>query len=183
MSYTLSYIGDCTTTLPLYECSPCPSREKGRVSWLAILVGGYEFTDPTDLDEWETAISNGDVIFITNTKGTYNGGSPIEEEGYGRVKTDIVGYDHELVVKDLNFVGNKGFYQLLHKSKNNKVAFGTETQAWFSDNKVSMSVKAEVQESLDSDVVAEIMVKWSTENHLSLYTAPDGLQETCVTLE
>lgn len=183
MALTIYYPSDCEDSVPSYICDPCPVTEKGGVSAFAFIKGDYTFTDPTDFAEWETAIENGDVILIPNTRGSYDGGAAKYGAGFGRVKERLLGYDYVLNFMDENLKANSAFYDAIDQSNNWKGAFFTETLVWMIDQRLTVSVKDAVEEDIETDVIWNVEVKWFYKNKPRKLTAPVGLQGNCFLLE
>ena len=83
----------CTDTsgeVLTHVCEPC-NRELGRVRGVIMFDGSFdiaEFTEKmkTTSEEavalFETAVENGSAVIISETTGTYDGGSPQTGDGY-----------------------------------------------------------------------------------------------------
>src|SRR5687768_14949970 len=62
---------------------------------------------------------------ITDTRGSYPGGTPVEEEGYGRVSTLRTGADHEATVEVRGILANRGFMAAVNQTAVHNVVLVT----------------------------------------------------------
>ena len=171
----ISYSTDCDALDLTHTCSDCPDPEGGRVRAIAFIKDDYEFSDPTSYTEWYNAINNGDVIIVPNTRGTFDGGSPVEGPGYGDQSTKYIGTNYSLTYYDENYADNRDFYQNMKRFQNYRVAYKTETKIHMTDKVCQVLPKAPIAVDTASQVVWEVMVKWSSDSEPTPYTAPDGI--------
>jgi len=170
--YTLG----CSQIVPAYNCNPCPTLEKGRVSSVAFIKPGFSFIDPTNPTEWVAAIEAGNVVMIPNTRGKFDGGTAKKADGYGRALERFSNYEFKLSFNDLNFYPNAAFYDTIDKTTNWGMAFFTKTVLWIVNEAVTFTTKDEVTEDVESDVVWVTECSWQSTHHPMKFTAPAGVQ-------
>ena len=66
-----AYVADDCTTLP------------GRITSVAYIRCDFEFTDPTDPDEWQTGIDAGQIHVIKKVRGEKPKATPTTIDGFG----------------------------------------------------------------------------------------------------
>lgn len=155
------YPAGCETEVGEHYCNPCDEIEHGKIRSVAFIKSAFVFDDPTNPTEWEAGVASGDIVIIPEVTGTFNGGDPVESTGYGDQATKITGYNFELAFKDPSYVNNAAFYNALKRSRGYKVAYRTETQTHISTNTVTVIPKNPVAEELTSEVVWDVLVKFS----------------------
>jgi hypothetical protein len=162
-------------------CDPCTDGiELGRVrgvcfihkSAIAALLAA-----PTSAAAWEAARAAGHIKVIPKTTGTFDGGSPVETAGFGDQESKVIGYKFVLDYKDPALVGNTPFYNTISKSSSYHVAFRTETQTRISDKPCTIIPKSPVEEDMSSQVIWNVQVKFSQEDHPVSFDTPAGVFE------
>lgn len=176
---SIYYPEGCDTAVPPHHCDPCAPIEHGRVRSVAFIKQSFEFTDPTDPNEWTTGIENGDIVVIPEVLGSFDGGAPVEAPGYGDQETKITGYNFSLLFKDPNYLENADFYNAIKRSRNYKIAYRTETQTHISTNTVTVLPKNPVAEELTSEVVWDVEVKFSQGDLPEPFNTPAGTFAQC----
>lgn len=175
MAYQVYYPSGCDAEVVNHYCNPCDEIEHGRVRSVAFIKSDFEFTDPTNPTEWTAGIASKDIIIIPEVNGSFDGGSEVEAPGYGDQQTKLVGYNFQLTYNDPNYKNNADFYNALKRSRNYKLAYRTETQTHITDNNVSVIPKNPVAEDLTSEVVWNVIVKWSQGDLPVPYDTPTGI--------
>lgn len=175
LGLTVTYPTDCDDADPIHECSDCTDPELGRIRGIAFIKKDYTIADPTSVDDWNTGIESGDIIIVPMTRGTFDGGTPKEGPGYGDQATKYIGTDYSLTFFDPDYITNRDFYNTIKLYQNWKVAYKTETQVHLTDKVCQVLPKAPVADDITSEVVWEVMVKWSSQNEPTPYTAPAGV--------
>lgn len=173
------YPTGCDDIIPAHICDPCVVAEHGRVSSIAFIKNTFEFIDPSDPTEWQTGFAAGDIILIPQTRGTFDGGSEVEGPGWGRKASSLTGYNFQLQYQDPNYKGNCNFYNILKRSKNMKVAFVTETQVHISVEEVQVIPKNPIQDEVTSEVVWDVLVKWSGPDLPCPFDVPPTIFDEC----
>lgn len=175
MAYSVYYPSGCDQEVGEHFCSDCPTPEHGRVRSVAFIKSGFEFIDPTDPTEWTTGIGNKDIIIIPATNGSFDGGSEVEGPGYGDQQSKLVGYNFQLTYNDPDYKTNASFYNAIKNSRNYRLAYRTETQVHITENTVSVIPKNPVAEDLTSEVVWNVLVKWSEGDLPEPFDMPEGV--------
>lgn len=157
-----------------HVCDPC-GRELGRVRGVVLFDGGFEDWDnlitklksgtTSDLEAaltiFEEALTNGKATLISETNGTFDGGSAQTGDGYGDEENRLLGYLYTLNFKDPSYGGNKDFWEraeLEHK----KIMWRTETLLHFADKPASIQAIAPVEADLTSSVVWDVTATWKS---------------------
>ncbi|MBQ9602449.1 MAG: hypothetical protein IJR42_01390 [Paludibacteraceae bacterium] len=154
----------------VHTCDPC-ERELGRVRGACLVDGSFDFTaliaalkgsDPSAAQNlFEQAIEDGDIHLISETTGTYDGGSPQTGDGYGDEETRLLGYLHTLNFKDPSYAGNKDFYEQAEK-EHWKLIWRTETLLHFVNKPAGIQAIAPVETDLTSAVVWDVTATWKS---------------------
>ena len=176
------YVIGCDQPVPDYNCNPCPTTEKGRISTAAFIKPDYSFTNPTNPTEWLQAIQDGNVVLIPNVRGKYDGGSEKKGDGYGRAIDRLMNYTFKADFKDLNLYPNAAFYDTIDKTENWKFAFFTGTLVWLVDAPCTISTNDAVTEDAESDVVWTANIVWQSLFKPRKFIAPVGVQN-CFALD
>lgn len=183
MAYPIYYPSGCEQAIPPHYCNPCPVPEHGRIRSIAFIDKGFSFIDPSDPTEWQQGIADKKIIIIPQVNGTYDGGSEVEVAGYGDQQTKLTGYNHQLTYNDPDYKHNCDFYNAIKWTRNYKLAYRTETQVHMVDDIVQVIPKNPVTEETTSEVVWNVLVKWSGEDTPCPYDAPIGIFENCYAYE
>lgn len=156
----------------VHTCDPC-ERELGRIRGVCLVDGSFDFTALIDAlkgsqasaaqELFEKAIENGNIHLISETTGTYDGGSPQTGDGYGDEETRLLGYLHTLNFKDPSYAGNREFYANVEK-EHWKLIWRTETLLHFVDSPAAIQAIAPVEQDLTSAVVWDVTATWKTKN-------------------
>lgn len=177
MAYPVYYPAGCESSVPNHYCNPCETPEHGRVRSVAYIANDFEFTDPSDPNEWEAGILAKKIIVIPEVNGNFDGGSEVETPGYGDQQTRLTGYNFQLTYNDPNYSLNADFYNAIKKARIYKFAYRTETKIHLTVNTVSTIPKNPVQDDLTSEVVWNVLVKWSEGDLPIPYDVPAGIFE------
>ncbi len=176
MPFGVYYPSGCGgESLPNHFCDPCEEIEHGRIRSVAFINKDFEFTDPSNPNQWKTGIANKDIIIIPAVRGTFDGGSEVEGPGYGNQETKLVGYNFQSNYSDPNYKNNADFYNVLKRSRSYKYAFVTETLVHLTENTVSVIPKNPVTEELTSEVTWSVLVKWSEGDTPAPYPVPEDI--------
>lgn len=175
MAYQVYYPSGCEAEVGDHYCNPCDPREHGRVRAAAFIANDFAFTDPTNPTEWRNGILNKKIIIIPETNGTFDGGTEVEGPGYGDQATQVTGYNFSATFNDPNYKLNADFYNAIKRSRNWRFAYKTETQVHLTQNTVSIIPKNPVADDIASDVVWNVLVKWSEGDLPVPYDEPSGI--------
>lgn len=171
------YPDTCGTKIPPHNCDPCADREYGRVRSVAFIKDSYNFVDPEDPAEWETAIQNGDVILIPAVHGSLPDPSEQLGVGYGDATETLLGFEYALQYFDPNYKENCDFYNALKRSQGYKVMYKSQTQGHITDVTVTVIPKPPIEDDLNSEVVWNVTVKWKDSDHPCPFTFPESVLE------
>lgn len=170
----------------IHECDPC-NRELGRVrgvmlirtktivddiiakirAYVAAEDSGKAAAKTAVVSALSDAIANGDLHLISETTGTYDGGSAQTGDGYGDEDTRLLGYQKTLTWKDPSYANNADFYENIEKEKW-YLAWRTETLLHFADKPASIQAIDPVEEDLTSAVVWNGTGTWKTKKKETL---------------
>lgn len=171
------YPAGCEVAIGDHYCNDCDEIEHGKVRSVAFVKKTFSFEDPSDPTEWEEGIQSKDIIIIPKVLGSFNGGEPVTGPGYGDQAERTTGYNFELTYKDPSYAYNSDFYNGIKRSNIYKVAYRTENYIHISDNTVSVTPKAPVGEEVTSDVVYDVLVKFSQGDLPKPVLTPPGIFE------
>lgn len=173
------YPTGCDDLVPAHVCDPCEAIEQGRVRSVAFIKNTFDFVDPSNPVEWRAGFLAGDIIIIPQTKGTFDGGSEVESPGYGDQATRLTGYNFQAQYQDPNYKNNCTFYNTLKNSRAYKFAYRTQTQIHITTTTVQVIPKNPVQEDTTSEVVWDVLVKWSGNDLPCPYDVPETIFDEC----
>lgn len=173
------YPSNCDDLIPDHICDPCEEIESGGVRSVAFIKSDFAFTDPSNPAEWTAGFVAGDIILIPQTKGTFDGGAEVESPGYGDQVTRLTGYNFQAQYQDPNYKQNCAFYNTLKASRQYKFAYRTGSQIHIVDTAVQVIPKNPVQEDKTTEVVWDVIVKWSGKDLPCPYDVPPGIFDQC----
>lgn len=165
--------GDASGENLIHSCDPC-GRELGRIRGVALVDGSVDLTELIDAlktgnnaqtaqTTFESLIESGKLHLISETTGTFDGGSAQTGDGYGDEETRLLGYLYTLSFKDPSYSGNKDFYE---KAENEhwKLIWRTETLLHFADKPAGIQAIAPVEQDLTSAVAWNVTATWKSKN-------------------
>ena len=157
----------------LHVCDPC-GRELGRVRGVCLVDGSFDLDtlieklkspNPSDQEEaasiFEQAVSDGKIHLISETNGTYDGGSPQNGDGYGDEENRLLGYLYTLTYKDPSYSGNKDFYERA-EAEHWKIMWRTETLLHFADKPAGIQAIDPQDADLTSAVTWNVTATWKS---------------------
>lgn len=146
----------------VHTCDACHGTEMARIRGIALIKPGTSITIPLTSNEWQTAILAGNIIIIPRISGSLDDAEK-EGDGYGDEKSRLLGHDYTLNFKDPDYAANKDFYEAAEK-QGWHLAYRTETQLHIVDNaEATLVAKQTVEESLDSPLVWDVTLKWTSD--------------------
>lgn len=175
MPYSVYYPSGCDTQVPDHFCSNCGRKEGARIRSAAYIAKDFEFTDPSNPVEWRQGIAAKKIIIIPLTNGTFDGGSEVEQPGYGDQATELSGYNFVAQYNDPDYALNADFYNAIKRSKNYKFAYRTETQGHITGVAVQAIPKNPVVDDVTGSVVWAVTVKWADEDLPVPFDIPPGI--------
>lgn len=165
----------CITTLPDYICESCNPSEANKIRAVAFVKKGVVFADPTyqDSDEWATLVNAGDAWIINEVNGSYDGGSPNFQTGWGDAIEKLSGITHianwmvQWTCENTEFFNNLNFQQDL------EFFFVTENHLQYSGITANSFAKAEVTDDMNSVRTWAVETKWSNKNLPTCFDRPE----------
>ncbi len=176
------YYPTCASTVPDPSCSDCPTKELGDVRSVFFLKENSPFTDITDQSEWETKINAGDLVVFPYTRGTVEC-TPLESNGFGDQITTTDGYDYVLNGEEPQYQNNWAFWNAIKNSQIYKAGYRTETQVHLSDNTARVQPMNPVGDDKKGQVNWKFTVKWSQEDLVRPYDAPNSIFNQCLNVQ
>lgn len=181
-TFAIYYPTGCEVEEVAHQCDECADVENGRIRSVAFIASDFEFTNPSNAQEWIDGMEAGDIIVIPATNGVFDGGVPNMGQGYGDQEEKYLNSTFTLTYKDPNYKLNCDFYEAKKRSSRWKIAYRTSTLVHISDATASFSPKAPVADDMKSEVVWEVESKWTSSNFPCPYDTPDGVFD-CVILQ
>lgn len=161
--------GDVAGETLVHSCDPC-EVELGRVRGVALVDGSVDLAPLIDaLKEsnenattiFEGLVEAGQLHLVSESIGTFDGGSAQTGDGYGDEETRLLGYLYTLSYKDPSYKSNKDFYERIEK-EHWKAIWRTETLLHFADKPATIQAIAPVEEDLTSAVVWNVTATWKS---------------------
>lgn len=171
------------STIPAYNCNPCPNYEYGRIRSIAFIKNTFSFTNPESTSEWTAGIASQDIIVVWKTQGSYDGGATSEQVGFGDSATVNGNTTHTLIYKDPNYAENCDFYNGIKGSSEYTIAFRTSSQVHFAGAPVTITPKNVIADDINSVVVWEVLVKWTNPDSPCPYDTPSGIFDSCYIMQ
>jgi len=177
---------DCgDDSLAPYTCVDCiDAIEHGRIGQGAFIKKSYVdqlLVDPETAATWDAGITAGDIVISPNLRGTYDGGAPVQVNGYGRVDQKTTGYKFTAQIHDPVYADNYDFYKSLAGNSGLHFAFLTETQARITEVPVNVTPKDPITDVLDDAVEWVSDITWSFKFPAKPFTAPQSVFQCGVT--
>lgn len=177
-------MADCNYNCPEdqlpHEQVECDDFQAGGISSLGLLkCGQTTITDFTNATQYESAISNGDLVLIEDIVGQIPEASPVEGSSTSSCgpETRTNTWDRELTWMDYNFTdGNQQLADQMNKRKYNLIAYNCGSdKVHVIEAKVQFQVRGVVPEregELDHFVGRAY---WRSFNGPVIYDAPAGI--------
>jgi len=153
-----------------HACEPC-NRELGRVRGVILFEGDFDFTSliaalkgeaaSAATTIIENAVADGKAHIISETTGTFDGGSAQTGDGYGDEETRLLGYLYSLQFNDPSYADNVEFWEIAEK-QHWKLAWRTETLVHFCDKPATIQAIDPVEADLTSAVVWQVTASWKS---------------------
>lgn len=154
----------CTQNLPDFVQQEC-GTELGGIVAIAIIDRDQSpsVIDLQTLSFWNTKIAASPQKYfpITGTRGSYPGGTPVEEEGYGKVPTIRTGADHEANLEVRSVADNRAFWAVVNQTEKWNVVFITNGEQGFYIEDVSIYSKVVIDQNIKSQIRWGVNLKWS----------------------
>jgi hypothetical protein len=154
----------CQRDLPDFVQKEC-GTELGGIIAIALIDRDQNPSkiDLQTLSFWVTKTSASPQKYwvITDTRGSYPGGTPTEEEGYGKVSTIRTGADHEANIEVRGIDSNRDFWAIVNQTDKWNVVFITNGEQGLYFEDVSVYAKIVVDQNIKTTVRWSVNFKWS----------------------
>jgi hypothetical protein len=175
----------CTDALE-YSNRQCVRTDNGGIRHFILVEKNYQPTLVAALDAatndqqayiaaWIAAKNAGKIIVVPNVLGEYDGGSPVESQGYGGAQTRLTGMEHTATIDDINVVGNYAFANALRTTQNYVLWFATSSLIWNTHVPCGAFAGLPVTREYTSELKYVYTVKWSHPDTPSPYDLPGFL--------
>lgn len=175
---TIYYPGGCPTESAGYTNNCCPDKELARIRHVCYIAPTFSFVNPLDPAEWTAAILSGDIIPVLNVRGSSDGGTWTEEDGFGNKPTSITAFEEVVTYTDQNYKDNVANYNALVRG-DYKFAYLTETLCWMYDESAAVKPTKPVTEDIKSAVYGVIEVKMVQDEMPVPFVYPSEIFEEC----
>jgi hypothetical protein len=167
-----------------YLCLSCDQPENGRISAVAYVVKGAPLSNPSDVQEWVNLICNNLAIVIPSVRGTYDGGSAIEQTGYGRQTTFRAGANHEVQYMHPWVCENVAFYNSLMRVANNyEFWFMTGSKLHKGGDGIYVNAQMPITDDVSSLIEFNVTVRWSRYELPRCFEPPILIFDSCESLQ
>ncbi len=154
----------CPQTAPDHVQLECGIELGGIIA--AVYIDRDQAPNITDLSTasyWNTKIAATPNVWwvVKDTRGTYPGGTPVEEEGYGRTPTLRTGADHEMNLEVRGILNNRNFWAIINQTSKWNVIFITNGLTGHYVEDVSVYAKQMIDQNIKSSSRMQVNHKWS----------------------
>jgi len=169
----------CGSNVPDFVQLDCGTELGGIVA--IGLISGDQTPTLANLREgsfWTTKLAASPQKYwvITDTRGSYPGGTPVEEDGFGRVPVQRTGADHEATVEVRGVELNHNFMAAVNQSSNWKVVLVTMDGLGFYLEDASIYAKQVIDQSIKSSIRWSLSIKWSDDmSNPETFEAPEAI--------
>ena len=154
----------CSQTLPDFVQRECGTELGGIIAFALIDRDlAPSLTDLSTLSYWtqKIAASPQKIWPVTDTRGSYPGGTPVEEEGYGKVVSIRTGADHEANIEVRGIESNRSFSAVVNQTDKWNVAFITNGGLGLYVEDVAVFMKVVIDQNIKSTVRWGVNFKWA----------------------
>jgi hypothetical protein len=167
-----------------YLCLDCEQPEHSRISGVGFVQKGAPLLDPSSTQEWVNLICNNLAVVIPNVRGSYDGGAPVEQTGYGRQTTFRSGANHEVTYSHLWQCENVAFYNtFMRLSKDYEFWFVTSTKIHKGGDNLYVNAQMPITDDLSAEIAFNVTVRWSKYELPACYEKPNLIFDTCASLQ
>jgi hypothetical protein len=156
LSYSQTYYVQPTNPVDAYDPSCCIPAEFGRVRSVAFIRKGYLqqiLSNATDLIVWQNGITNGNIVILPLTRGSFDAGNPKKYKGYGR-RLSTHGYrEMQLDFLVPAFKWNADFFNDLNYRLDFVPAFRTSSWLHICNASADITTTVKVEDDLESAVI------------------------------
>lgn len=168
----------CEDPVPIYEEDLCES-EPGRIIAVAYLRTDATITDYTSAAQWAADVAAGRAAVIRNVRGEKPKSSQTEVDGFGREDVRTTGRKHNIVYESPDVIDNVDYYNAMNFNSSYRVAYYTQSgHVWVVEEAIA-NVDADyvILSAIDSDILWNVEVKWSSKALALPYVAPASIFE------
>lgn len=169
----------CGVSVPDFQQLECGSEPGGIVAMA--LIDSDEAPTLEQLRErsfWQAKLAATPQKYrlIQDTRGSYPGGTPTEEDGYGIVPTIRTGADHEATVEVRGIDENRNFWAGVNQTAKWNAVLVTRSLKAFYVEGASIYSKLMIDQSIKSTLRWNVSIKWSDDlSNPPEFTAPTGI--------
>ena len=169
----------CSQAVPDYVQIDCGIDQAGIVA-MAFISTDEATPDQGNLEgtSWWTArlaTSPPTIFVVTKTRGEYPGGTPVEEDGFGKESTQVTGATHEATIEFEGIDQNRDFVEGLNRRKW-KVAFVTNgDKLIFVDEPVTVYGKLNVPRGITTAAFWALTLKWQGYSNPVVANKPNSI--------
>lgn len=170
----------CSINVPDYVQKECGIERAGIV---AIALMDLD-QDPSNANlssasYWNTVLASSPTthVKILQTRGEYNGGTPTEEEGFGREATQVTGADHEATAEVEGLLLNRNFWEAVNRKKWKLVMVTNADLLYYVDAPVTVYAKLVNQRNIKGNAFWGLSFKWQSYDNPIVVEAPVGIFE------
>lgn len=156
----------CSIDVPTYVQKECGVERAGIVA-VALLDMDQNPSNANlgTASWWNTVLASSPSVAlrILQTRGEYNGGTPTEEEGFGREVTQVTGADHEAAVEVEGLLSNRDFWEAVNRKKWKLVMCTNADLLYYIDSPVTVYATIKNQRNIKGNAFWGISFKWQDE--------------------
>lgn len=126
---------------------------------------------------WNTVLGSSPVTayIATKTRGEYPGGTPTEEDGFGRDATQVTGADHEVTLEFEGLDENQLFVEGINSRKWANVFVTNGDKGIFIEKPVTVYGKPNVPRGITTGAFYQVSHKWRDKNNPIVFDIPAGI--------
>ena len=170
----------CSIDVPSYVQKECGIERAGVVA-MALLDLDQNPSDANlrSTTWWNTVLSSSPsvAIRILQTRGEYTGGTPTEEEGFGRESTQVTGADHEATVEVEGLLDNRDFWEAVNRKKWKVVIVTNANYLYYVNAPVTVYAKITNPRNIKSNAFWALSLKWQGYDNPRVLEAPATIFE------
>lgn len=169
----------CDTQVPEFEQLECGTELGGIIAFA--LIDRDEAPTLAQLREttfWNSKINASPQKYrvIKDSRGSWPGGTPTEEEGYGIVPTLRTGADHEASLEVRGVLNNRSFWAGVNQTAAWNVVLVTRGFVAFYFEGASVYGTPVIEQSIKSTIRSKASIKWSDDlSNPQVFTAPSSI--------
>ncbi len=174
----------CEQNQPAYVQIDCGIDQAGivAVGFLdeGISISSNPVTRKTQLESegfWTNLLhqSPPQLYVATKTRGEYPGGTPTEEDGFGKEAKQITGAEHQLTIEYEGIDENQNFTNAVNAKKWKFVAITNGGKGIYIEAPVTPYGKLNVPRGLTTAAFYQMVIKWQDFTNPVVFDAPDNI--------